>query len=478
MNKQIVMQPESVRFMPVTESSYPFGMAARQNEPIDLAAYGYVEEEYIIGGKSNVYTWPQWQQYPDIRTKDAPYVTRIMVRKPKNPEKFSGNVFVELNNWAHFYDRPIAGWIQCAPYFLESGDVWVGITVRARCLESLRTFDPERYGDLSFANPLPENERGQQIFDYDKTDPDTENGLIWDMISQVGVLMRGETPESPLYNYDVKAIMGCGATGGDLSAYIAAVHPISCRKNLKPVYDGFCIFMTGAPGSLNQEEDKLSPLDVRCRIYSEVPVIHVNTTDDILGIGHHPDWAAMQRRPDSDSPGAQFRTYEISGTGRLNQYLLKYSPCKEDVERSGRALRNTRGFQGDLPEKEFPLRYILCATYDNLKRWVREGIAPPKGEPICVKGVFPDLEYVVDEDGIPCGGVRLPCVEVPTAYMTPGTSDVPAVCFTKEQLRERYHTKEAYMDKLLGSVYRCLNERWLLPNHAKEIVLEAMQLDF
>ena len=144
MNRQLTLPPKTVRFVPTTEKSYPFGAASRQIEPIDLAAVGYIEEEYIIGGNANVYTWPEWQQHPSIRTKDAPYVTRILVRTPADPSKFSGNVFVELNNWAHFYDRPIAGWIQCAPYFLDSGDVWVGLTVRARCIESLKTFDPQR----------------------------------------------------------------------------------------------------------------------------------------------------------------------------------------------------------------------------------------------------------------------------------------------------------------------------------------------
>jgi len=40
--------------LPVTKESHPFNGAAWQNKPINLARYGYVEQEYLLSGESNV----------------------------------------------------------------------------------------------------------------------------------------------------------------------------------------------------------------------------------------------------------------------------------------------------------------------------------------------------------------------------------------------------------------------------------------
>ena len=47
----------SDRACPVTATSYPFLAAHRLQEPIDLAKIGYVEEEFFVSGRANVYDW-------------------------------------------------------------------------------------------------------------------------------------------------------------------------------------------------------------------------------------------------------------------------------------------------------------------------------------------------------------------------------------------------------------------------------------
>ena len=49
--------PRVVGPLAVTASSHPFGGAAWQLQPQNLAAHGYVEEEYLVSGKANVYDW-------------------------------------------------------------------------------------------------------------------------------------------------------------------------------------------------------------------------------------------------------------------------------------------------------------------------------------------------------------------------------------------------------------------------------------
>ena len=124
--------------IPVTEDSYTFNAAKRQYVPIDLVSYGYVEEEYFISGLANIYQWYESGTSPaTVRTPDAPYTTRFLLRRPAEPAKFSGNVIVEIFNWARNYDNPWGGWGESCEYFLAHGDAWVGITIRPANVEGL-----------------------------------------------------------------------------------------------------------------------------------------------------------------------------------------------------------------------------------------------------------------------------------------------------------------------------------------------------
>jgi len=306
--------------------------------PIDLVSYGYVEEEFLVSGRANVYEWYHSGTSPaTVRTPDAPYTTRILVRRPTNPKRFSGNVIVELFNWARNYDNPWGGWAESHDYFLAHGDAWVGITVRPSSVVGLKTFNPVRYAPLSFANPLPLSETCPNPGGYpnNPSSPLTEDGLIWDIISQMGALMRSQASSHPMAGYKVDYVYATAATGGDLSAYVSAIHPLATLANGKPVYDGYVIKCTGSPGRINQYEPKIPPDDPRCQLHVNVPVIRVLTQGDILGRGFHPDWSYLYRRPDSDKPGEQFRLYEVAGSYIFAVYPLLSSPCEKDMVAAG-----------------------------------------------------------------------------------------------------------------------------------------------
>ena len=123
--KTRVYPPKQCRELPRSEASYPFSAADHLAEPIDLSAYGFEEREFIIKGNSNVYEWPIGQEYPTIRTPDSPYCTRLLIRRPANPETFNGIVVVEPMNYASKYDRSIPGWGHCYEYYLERGIAWI-----------------------------------------------------------------------------------------------------------------------------------------------------------------------------------------------------------------------------------------------------------------------------------------------------------------------------------------------------------------
>src|SRR6476619_3083252 len=83
--------------IPVTADSYPFMDAAHSLVPFDLSKYGYVEEEFIVSGTANVYDWAA-DGALTVKTPGVPYGTRILVRRPVDPGRFSGDVIVESLN--------------------------------------------------------------------------------------------------------------------------------------------------------------------------------------------------------------------------------------------------------------------------------------------------------------------------------------------------------------------------------------------
>src|SRR6185436_10731734 len=122
--------------IPVTSTSIPF-LAADQNlvplggqyqpGPGGLTKAGFVEEEFIVSGSANVYDWAA-DGALRVTTPNAPYGTRILVRRPATAGRFSGNVFVELMNTARRFDWPMM-WGYSRDHFIETGDAWIGVTM-------------------------------------------------------------------------------------------------------------------------------------------------------------------------------------------------------------------------------------------------------------------------------------------------------------------------------------------------------------
>lgn len=484
MNNKIPVRPANeVILLPDTETSHPFGGARYQVKPMDLSQYGYIEQEFLLKGNAKIYTWPIGQKYAGVERETAAYATRFLIRKPIDPKKFSGNVVIEMFNWARGYDRPIALWGNCHQYMMREGDAWVGVSIRANVLDNLKKFDPDRYGDLSYENPVPTEHRMDRpqsnTYHDDYTDPNRENGLTWDMYSQLAILMKEQDPRNPLYGYDVKSVIGTGATAGDLATYVAAIDPVSCKEDGSNIYDGFLIFMTGAPGNVNQYEEKLHHLDERCKFYGKVPLMRVYTCRDMLGGGMHPDWAYMQRRNDSDEPGNYYRSYEIAGTGLMLKYTYFTEPAHEDVEKMGLKIVNGRTAQAwsekDLATFEFPTRYALDAALDNLKKWIGDGTPPPSCTPYKTEHVYPATTLKKDDLGNVMGGVRLPYLEVPAYHFK---TDATAYPLEPEILAGLYASHEDYVSKVKQSAENCVERRLLIPEDAEAIIQEAEHIEF
>ena len=138
-------------------ANHAFDAAPFQAMPIDLGARGYDEDEYFLSGTANVYQYRDVTDSTDSAVKvlrHGPYTNRILVRRPVDPKRFSGNVIVELLNATNNYDLPVF-WSYDHDQFLARGDIWIGITSKPVAMAGLKKFNPTRYAPLSWANPDP-----------------------------------------------------------------------------------------------------------------------------------------------------------------------------------------------------------------------------------------------------------------------------------------------------------------------------------
>ena len=150
--------------------------ADRSLRPDYLSQKGYVEEEYLISGTANVYDWGGDGKLM-VKFPNAPYGSRIRVRHPKDPAKFSGAVVGEIPNDARRFDWDMLyGYL--SDEIIRRGDGWVSITPPPG-MAGLKAFDPVRYKDINFANPVP-NACETRLRRAGRS------CLRWDMYSQVG----------------------------------------------------------------------------------------------------------------------------------------------------------------------------------------------------------------------------------------------------------------------------------------------------
>ena len=131
----------------------------------DLADLGYVEEEFLLEGTADSYRLVgereddgRWKTEPSDR---APFTTRVLVRRPVDPERFSGTVVVEWNNVSGGVDIG-PDWSLLHRHLIRRGHAWVGVTAQKAGIDGggliegphLKKAFPERYAVLSHPGRL------------------------------------------------------------------------------------------------------------------------------------------------------------------------------------------------------------------------------------------------------------------------------------------------------------------------------------
>ncbi len=471
--------------IPVTGDSYPFMAANREVEPLDLGKVGYVEKEYLVSGRANVYEYAG-KGGLKIRSANAPYTTRILVRYPANPRKFSGNVIVELLNPSDKFDADLV-WELTRNYLVENGDAYVGITSKPVAAEFLKRFNPKRYGALRWANPLPANQTckspGPALLPGHSS-PQTEDGLVWDIVTQVGALLKSRSPTNPLASLRVRYLYqtAYSQTGAYVGTYIAEFQPHAMLANGKPIYDGFLIGGAAGVSTINQCAAPLADGAPGTLVRSSAPVIRLMSLTDFYRFGPFPTY--LERRADSDAPNDRYRLYEVAGAAHVVATLDESAPSEADVAAGG--IKQEKVVCKET-ESTFPSQYIYDGALANLERWVRDGVPAPHADRIAMsKPGDPNATALTDPFGNVRGGVRTPYVDVPTATYygestAAGRDTNPPTCtivghmvpFDHARLAKLYPTHADYVRRVNADVDRLVTERWITAADGQRIKNEA-----
>ena len=126
----------------------------------DLAAQGYVAEEFFLSGSATSYALDNGAGTKSERriheAIQAPFVTRLVVIRPTDPGRFNGTAVVEWLNVSGGTDAA-PEWLYLHRHIMRQGMAWIGVSAQWVGVEGttegifgvgIKTADPERYGSL------------------------------------------------------------------------------------------------------------------------------------------------------------------------------------------------------------------------------------------------------------------------------------------------------------------------------------------
>lgn len=423
---------------------WPFGACVQ-----DLHALRYTEEEYFLSGNAIRYRPTsalaldgRWSVRADSA---APYRTRVLVRRPLDPSRFSGLVVVEWANVSAGYEISLA-----VPPSLHSGHAYVAVSAQPHGVhgfpshpQGLTAWDPPRYGRLL----VPDDAVGYDIF------------------TQAARLLRARDGSPLLGGLRAQQLIGVGASqsGTRILAYLNAVQPI------EQVFDGFMPLIcagraadfepeTAHPdtGSGARGHSRAVPVRVRDDVTTRTLVLNTETEAPLY---------SPLRQPDSDT----VCSWEIAGAshGPAPQLEAVSATVTRDELTPPRWTGGTASEVSWLP--------TFDAAVGHVHRWITDGFAPPTQPPLTICSA--DGAILRDEHGNACGGIRLPELEVPTATYRGSVAGAElsgsTMPFTADTLIRLYPSHHHYVEGVRAAATAAMDAGVILPRRAEEYVRQA-----
>ena len=395
-----------------------------------LIPYGYVEEEYFVSG-----------------TVDGkPYTTALLVRKPKDPAKFSGVVAVETLH----AQGAIPFW-GLREVIMPRGHGWVMVVSQRSALETFnKKSNPARYASLQIpeAAGAPANPMGSG----------PQDAISQEIMSQAGALLKSNASNGPFAGMTVKYLImgGSSQTGMTTLRYIQESHAKARMPDGKPIYDGYLPSEAFANGPISG---------------GDAAVIHVVGEGDFGLFRAFSRGAAFTTRADSDAPNDRFREYQFPAASHVPTRGIA------DPKVIFATLSNVMNEGEHL--SQFPSAPFYRAAFVNLVAWVTRGVSPPRAPPI----EMANGEFVRDEFGNVKGGVRTPYVDLPTVrYIASApTTDANNIArrmiglqepIPADKLHSLYKSRAEYLKRFDQAIDQLVAQRWLLAQDGEQLKAE------
>jgi hypothetical protein len=428
-----------------TGRNYPFLVS----EDVNLAARGYVAEEFFYSGEAN------WYDIPVPASAEAPfhtaevesaghaYKTRMVVYRPRSAARFNGTAFVEWTNASSSYDNPV-WWQRNFDYAMREGYAFVTVTAQCVQLESqpvgLRNWNPARYSSLHIPDDQPCAAGTPGV---NTAVAQNAARSSYDIFAQ-GMQAVRSAPEV-LGGLPVEHVIAGGhsRSGRFLSAYFNAVHPRA------PVADGGMVGIAGQ----------------QIRTDLDVPVIKILSETELEGA------QVTARQPDTDL----FRTWWMTGTSHSDHQsgMIRAATRARDLPHL--PLWNAECQPPTL--SRVPSHHVVAAGMDALAAWVTTGQQPAHSPLPVWSESDPDV-LVRDNVGNALGGIRVANFDVPTSTDQGNNPDVCGnagvhVPFEQDVLDSRYPDHASYVSQVRAAAARNVRDGFLLPEDAAELVANA-----
>ena len=311
-------------------------------------------------------------------------------------------------------------------------------------IDSLRTFDPVRYAPLSWdLDPEhPHAPVGPDTNPYGVVDG-CEEGIVWDVITQTGRLLRDSSGRAVLGGIDTRCLVlaGQSQSGQFLNTWLRHFHPL-----LPDLWDAFFCSV----GSIIERPLRQEPVQAN-GLYAVVPraeaapvgvpMLTVTCEGDVnlyrgLGI----DTVATPGIAD----GPLRRHWCVAGTGHT-EVTSRVMPSNAEILRAGRKPRLLTPEQVAAANL-FPLQPAVTAAMDAVVAWATRGRT-------AAESVFFEVDdrgdLTRDADGNARGGLRYGILEHPVATFTGsptggtlGTLDL----FDAGRVLESWNNLSSYLD--------------------------------
>lgn len=473
--RAIAETPAMPLFAPVPQSGQaPLSSAARQGaEYVDLEKAGYVEEEYYLSGLAPAIT-------ADGRSLfNLPYVTRFLIRRPKDPARFNGTVVMEPFSWI---GERGAGWILTRDYLVRKGYAFVGYTLAINKpakdpktttdpnwtpavepadlnLDFMRRFDYARYAPLGSYYDEKRFQRGGHA---DPFVPQSQG-----IAAQLALLLKSNLPNGPLAALKVERIY---VDSWAVTAQVWLDYLDQGRHQKWRMPDGRPLIDAYMTGKMSYGEVGGDPIRAPRRMPDDAPFVTVYSESELT----HDAIEQIPLPPDTDHP--KLRYYEILGVPHLRKADLGTEEIETLPTEGGKPHDPRCQYIYDEPS-EMPISAIL----DAMDRWVRQGAPMPREARVVRqgRGVARD-----PRTGNMIGGVRPPWIKIPSAaYLTDFETDCGSVYDTKvpysaEKLKALYGAYANYARRYEEAKRESVREGYLLPEDAARLHPVATPADF